>query len=366
MKKSILIIIYILVNFALLRAEGIRFELNKSWNVVVEKAKKENKLIFIDCYTSWCGPCKMLSEKVFVKQEVGDWFNTRFVNVKYDMEKDADGIAMQKKYAVKSYPTLLFIDPLSEKIVHRLVGFRDVEVLIKEAKNACDPGNSLAALKERYMTGDRDTVFLTNYIFALEKAGQRDSLRKVVLTYLDLLTDRQLVTSKNWILLNDFVSDPLSRPFHYFASHYKLFYQLAERDCVDSKLINTINNAVANLISLETWSTECVNALKSYLLTLNHFSASSALARLYAAEAVHRGNYAELLQVMREAFKYNLFNTVGGDHFFRMGMNWMLACNDTILLQDAIEWIDVRYKQITNNFEKQALGELKKKLSAKL
>ena len=39
------------------------------------KAKKENKLIFIDCYTTWCGPCKNMSKKTFVNKEVGEYYN---------------------------------------------------------------------------------------------------------------------------------------------------------------------------------------------------------------------------------------------------------------------------------------------------
>ena len=71
--------------------KGIRFEQTKEWKKVLKKAKKEKKLIFIDCYTSWCGPCKMLSSQVFTLENVGNQFNADFVNVKYDMEKDADG-----------------------------------------------------------------------------------------------------------------------------------------------------------------------------------------------------------------------------------------------------------------------------------
>ena len=53
----------------------------------LEAAKSENKLVFMDCYTSWCGPCKLMASKEFVQEKAGEYFNPRFVSVKIDMEK---------------------------------------------------------------------------------------------------------------------------------------------------------------------------------------------------------------------------------------------------------------------------------------
>jgi thiol:disulfide interchange protein len=54
---------------------GIKFESHLSWNEILAKAKTENKYIFIDCYTTWCGPCKYMSKNIFTQKEVGDYFN---------------------------------------------------------------------------------------------------------------------------------------------------------------------------------------------------------------------------------------------------------------------------------------------------
>ena len=58
-----------------------------NWEKILKQAKKEKKLIFVDCYTSWCGPCKMLAKNVFTQDKVADFYNTEFVCVKMDMEK---------------------------------------------------------------------------------------------------------------------------------------------------------------------------------------------------------------------------------------------------------------------------------------
>ena len=102
MKKLFVLIVLIagIVWGAEAQSKEITFEQTKEWKKVLKKAKKEKKLIFIDCYTSWCGPCKMLSSQVFTREDVGNQFNADFVNVKYDMEKDADGVMLKDKFEV--------------------------------------------------------------------------------------------------------------------------------------------------------------------------------------------------------------------------------------------------------------------------
>ena len=143
MKKVFLLVM--LVAGILFGAEAqnrsINFEQTKVWKQIVKKAKKEKKLIFVDCYTSWCGPCKMLANNVFTKDEVADYFNQTFVNAKYDMEKDEDGIILKTQFGVKAFPTLVFVDPATQQVVHRMVGAGSAEWLVEGAKTAGDPQN---------------------------------------------------------------------------------------------------------------------------------------------------------------------------------------------------------------------------------
>jgi len=56
------------------QSEGISF-VEDNWNDVLQKANKENKPIFIDCYTSWCVPCKKLALEVFPMKSMGEYFS---------------------------------------------------------------------------------------------------------------------------------------------------------------------------------------------------------------------------------------------------------------------------------------------------
>ncbi len=75
----------------------------------LERAKAENKLVFVDFYTSWCLPCKLMDEDVFTDREFGDYMNANFISVKINAEA-GNGPNLAALFDVKSYPTLLFLD----------------------------------------------------------------------------------------------------------------------------------------------------------------------------------------------------------------------------------------------------------------
>lgn len=96
------------VDFKVDTEKGIQFH-KGSWNEALQLAKTENKLIFLDIYATWCGPCKRLKSRTFSNEEVGNLYNQTFINVALDGEK-GEGLELVRKYKVRGYPTLLFID----------------------------------------------------------------------------------------------------------------------------------------------------------------------------------------------------------------------------------------------------------------
>ena len=132
MKRLFIMMAFLFVAFSLWAQEaqkGIRFLEGEKWEKVLELATREGKCIFMDCYTSWCGPCKALAKDVFTRRDVGDFFNANFINVKYDMEK-GEGKALRKRYQehIIGYPTLLLLDEGGD-VLHRMAGFQEWEVL---------------------------------------------------------------------------------------------------------------------------------------------------------------------------------------------------------------------------------------------
>ena len=86
MKSLISIIAFLMLSFTAFCQGGVNFE-HITFDEALAKAKAENKLVFMDCYTSWCGPCKYMSETIFPQEKAGEFFNPKFVCVKFDMEK---------------------------------------------------------------------------------------------------------------------------------------------------------------------------------------------------------------------------------------------------------------------------------------
>ena len=115
MKKFVIMAMLMLFAGTALMAQdkGVVFQ-NGTMKELLAKAAKENKLLFVDVYATWCGPCKYMSSKVFTQPVAGSYFNENFINAKFDAE-NGEGIDVAKKYKVTAYPTFLLINSSGEE-----------------------------------------------------------------------------------------------------------------------------------------------------------------------------------------------------------------------------------------------------------
>lgn len=166
---------YVLLLFVVLTAgysfsEGIEF-LHISYKEALRQAKEQDKLIFIDFHTEWCGPCKKLAATTFMEKANGDFFNTNFINIKLDAEKEGKEAATIHK--VLSFPTLLFVNG-DGNIVHQAVGIGVSENFIgfgKEALNAANSQYSWEKLQAMYPQKQQDESFLKMYMTKMQELG---------------------------------------------------------------------------------------------------------------------------------------------------------------------------------------------------
>lgn len=200
---------------ALKKAEGITFH-TATWQQALDKARKENKLIFMDCYTSWCGPCKMLAKTVFTDPDVAELFNEKFVNVKMDMEK-GEGKTLKDKYQVKAYPTLHFINAQGE-IVHTLVGGVDAATLIQQAQVALE-NKGLAYMNAEYQKGNRQPALIGDYLKMLDMANLATQAEQVCLDYFATLDKTKLKEKAYWDLFKKYINNVDSEVFAYVYDH---------------------------------------------------------------------------------------------------------------------------------------------------
>lgn len=371
MKKLFVMVILLtgMILGAQAQEQGIRFEQTKEWKKILKQAKKEKKLIFIDCYTSWCGPCKMLSANVFTREDVGNQFNKDFVNVKFDMEKDADGVILKDKFEVKAFPTLVFVDPNTQQVVHRMVGAGSAEWLMAGGKLANDPRNNLSGLTKRYEAGERSVDLLSRYLAALSSAYMQEKQGAVAAEYLNALSDDEIVTKENWDLIKNNVSDPLSKPMRQVIANAGHFYEVAGKEVVDYKIEMTIKGAVSELASWRPGRGEFDEARNAemikLLLSLDYAFVPGALANLYTVEYIRQEDYKGMLNSMREAFKYNVFRNGEDQMYFQNNIEALTGCSDKALVQEGIDWIDTRCAQTKDYFSKANLMNSKARLLTK-
>ncbi|MGI8633776.1 MAG: thioredoxin family protein, partial [Segetibacter sp.] len=178
MKKSFLLLVLLPVfSFA---QKGIQFEHGLTWKQIQAKAKAEHKYIFMDAFTTWCGPCRYMAANIFPQEQVGTFFNQNFINVKAQLDTTkadndevkswyADAHNIMTSFKVDVFPTYLFFDP-NGKLVHRAIGSSETDKFLAKAKDAVDPEKQYYVMLDKYKAGKKDPQFLLNLASAAQEA----------------------------------------------------------------------------------------------------------------------------------------------------------------------------------------------------
>lgn len=211
MKKQLLIVSTLFIAMSSF-AQGIVFE-QGTWKQVLEKAKQTNKPIFVDVYTTWCGPCKKMSKEIFPLAEVGAVYNANFVCYQIDAEK-GEGIDFAKKYEVKAYPTYVFIKP-DGTLFSRALGSMPAKDFINVATAALadltDP-KPIEEWDKEYTTHKNETAFLLGYMDKRSKLGKSND--QLFDEYLRLIPEEELTSD---IVVKKYINDGQQMKVNSFA-----------------------------------------------------------------------------------------------------------------------------------------------------
>ncbi len=172
MKKIYTIACLLLLSMTI-SAQGIKFEQARLAEVL-KKAELENKIVFIDCYAVWCGPCRKMAKTTFKDAKVGEHFDKYFLGLKIDVER-GEGPNIKQKYDVSGLPGYLFLDHKGN-VVYRSSGYMAVDKFMKEIKlaqkYASDP-NSVGRLAARYEKEKNNEVFMKLYLDKLKESNSK-------------------------------------------------------------------------------------------------------------------------------------------------------------------------------------------------
>ncbi|SMC58483.1 thioredoxin family protein [Pedobacter nyackensis] len=237
--RKLSLLLLILVALKVNAQEGIKFNQTKTWKETTEAATKTGKLIFVDCYTDWCGPCKWMDQNAFTDAKVAEFYNKNFINAKIDMEK-GEGIELRKKYSVQSFPTFLFINGNGD-VVHKTGSRMPIEEFLEEGKKAANPTKNLSYLNKKYEEGARDLPFLLNYYLVLNKSD-RSGAEKIGKDITSGISVQELNTELGWKVIKTLArseSDKLGAYFMANQTAYNSWSKQEERDQLKDRLITS-------------------------------------------------------------------------------------------------------------------------------
>ena len=285
-----------------IRIDKIDFQSGPEWGKVLERARRSGKVIFFDAYTSWCQPCKKMDRDVFTRPQVANYFNQKFINVKYDMEK-GEGPHLKKKYGIGVFPTYLFINGKG-KVVHRIVGayFEEGDFL-RFAKMAVTPGRSYAELQKRYKKGERNSELVFDYLQALRLAGEKNKEHEIVQQYLKLMTKDHFMDPAYWGIVKKFMNDPASREFKILLENREEIGAAIGMEEVDDKIYSVLSG---QLETLGAMSVEKGDELLEMLKKSDLPQRNLLLAQAMAAQHFRKGEYYEYASLVDHMIDFDL------------------------------------------------------------
>lgn len=217
-------------------ARGITYTTDTSWISILNKAKDDNKFIFVDCYATWCAPCKKMEKDVFTNDTLGEFINQKFVAVKIQFDTTADDSRCVKqwyesareftnKYGINKFPTFLFFSPNGD-LLHEAVGYHSITDFIKLASNALSPRYQYYTLYKNYLRGYKDYTNMLYFIKHASDLGNKEFAKTLIEDYkfnfLYNLPIDSLFTPERIVFLANHVNTSKEIGF-------KIFYQYADR-----------------------------------------------------------------------------------------------------------------------------------------
>lgn len=183
-------------------------------NEAIAAAKAEGKLVFMDFYTDWCGPCKMMAREVFPQEKLGKYMNDHFVCIKINAEK-GEGTELAKTYKITAYPTFIVIDT-DKKVIGRTEGGRSAAEFEEEMERQINPEKSPEVVTKRYNEGDRSAAIVKAYASLIQTKAMKDrqnyakyieEAAKVAQDYFSGLNDKQRYAAENLFVYENYTQN---------------------------------------------------------------------------------------------------------------------------------------------------------------
>ena len=217
------------------------------WKQALADADAAGKLLFLDIYATWCGPCKYLESNVYTDSALGEYYNANYINLKMDGES-AFGATIARKFQLTAYPTMYFLNP-DEEILSRVVGVREASPLKQTGEVIAENAGRVEYYEENYANGSLNAMELKNYQALLVQLEQTEKAAEVASKIIPSLSEEDI-----------------------FNPDYKSIILNSSTD-IDGKIFPVIRQNREKL--LEYWSPEEVDNLFAGIFNATLFKAIS-------------------------------------------------------------------------------------------
>lgn len=355
MKKSVLLTFLLATVFAF--GQGIKFE-DSNWTSMLAKAKQENKLIFVDAYAVWCGPCKLMVKNIFPLKSVGDIYNAQFINAKIDMEK-GEGIDLAKKYNVRAFPTYLFINGDGEE-VHRTLGYVPEGDFIQFAKDAADPTKRLTALKSKFENGETEPAFLLN-LAKLTVYNDTPFADRVLGKYFAPKTE---LTQENMQYLLTGMKSTGSESYKVFTDRKDdIVKMITEKNYENIDKNVKVNSILAKAYNADTKKTDEAYFLAETQKFMTKDEADKLLKRVNSSNAFKNKDYATYAKLNMEMYKD--YSAASSAELNSVAWNFFEKVEDKAALQMAVKWAEESVKKDESYANTDTVANLHNKIGDK-
>lgn len=312
-------------------------------------AKVENKLVFIDFYTDWCGPCKMMSRDVFPLEIVGDYMNQKFVCIQLNAEKEGKELA--KVYNVNAYPTFIALNS-EGKVVMTKIGGGTADSFIADIEQQINPEKSPQRLKERYESGERSADLISAYAALKlseshgEKGKQAEEAYIIVKDYFDGLDEKEKLISENLFIYTHYAKDITSEISQFMLKHRNEF------STEDKRKIGTVIEKLYKkqiyyyLSAMIPYDVAVYNKVKQEINELGLNSAHSYDAPFRLIESHAKGNLDAYLDQCEQ--EYDKLDKEQQDYLLS-SMGQLVKTDDPVILKKASWFIRSRLPYMSLN-----------------
>jgi len=345
-KKSINVIVFTIIFHPIHAQEkGIKFEQDYNWSKILTMAKTDNKYIFVDCYTTWCGPCRFMESNVFPTTEVGQLFNDKFICVKFQIDTTAsdvekikskykDAAFIKNEYKIDGYPTYLFFNPAGE-LVHNASGACTPEEFIARGNNALDPEKQYYTQIRKYNAGNRDASFLKNLTLLAINAQDEIAISKYAKNY--YASQSNLLDSTNLFFLYQTTLNTADTGFKLMSDNIEKFETVVEKKRLQNSLQFIIIRSeffLDNNIGKD-WDNYKWNAFAKYLSKKYPLFAKKALLQFKIIIFEGKNNWKDYAKAVE---KYIAIEVLPNSELNDYAWTIFRKSNDKEILEQALMW----------------------------